>query len=146
MDDTFAFYVTVLRKDFADFSGGRLQEMGLSRGLLYFLLYIGKHPDCGPGAVSAALGADTGHTARSIEKLVQAGIVERRKHETDGRASCLRLTENGENAFKEAYTVFRKWDEEALAVLNQEERETGRRILRTLLAGRMERRGVKNDV
>ena len=48
MFDTFAYLITSLRKDFTEFCNEKLQEMGLTQGLLFFILYAGKHPQCSP--------------------------------------------------------------------------------------------------
>ena len=69
MERSFAHAVARLHRDFVDFCGASLQRLGLTRGLLYFLLYVGRHPGCSPSQLAAALQADTGHTARSLEKL-----------------------------------------------------------------------------
>lgn len=137
MKDSFSFCITALRKDFLQFSSERLQRAGLSPGLLYFLIYIGKHPGCSSGEVAAALKADTGHTARSLEKLSRGGLVCRSRSETDGRACQLKLTEKGEAAFGEAHRVFEEWDSQALDCLSEEEREESLRILQKLVRHRI---------
>ena len=38
MEQTLAFYINLLRGDFTQFCAQRLKELGLSQGLLYFLL------------------------------------------------------------------------------------------------------------
>lgn len=37
MFDTFAYLITSLRKDFTEFCNEKLQEMGLTQGLLFFI-------------------------------------------------------------------------------------------------------------
>ena len=71
MEQTLAFYINLLRGDFTQFCAQRLKELGLSQGLLYFLLYVGRHPGCSAGELASVIGADSGHTTRSVEKLVQ---------------------------------------------------------------------------
>ena len=65
MFDTFAYLITSLRKDFTEFCNEKLQEMGLTQGLLFFILYAGKHPQCSPKELTEALHMDTGYCARS---------------------------------------------------------------------------------
>ena len=37
-----SYYITMLYRSFADFTGDKLQEVGLNFGLLFFIVYIGK--------------------------------------------------------------------------------------------------------
>ena len=75
MFDTFAYLITSLRKDFTEFCNEKLQEMGLTQGLLFFILYAGKHPQCSPKELTEALHMDTGYCARSLAKLEEKGFL-----------------------------------------------------------------------
>lgn len=97
--------------------------MGVSQGLLYFLLYVGTHPGCSLGELSGALRADAGHTTRSIEKLVQGGFIERRRLAHNKRMAALTLTPSGEKVFKRAHTLFSDWDEVVLAGITPEQKD-----------------------
>ena len=123
MEASLSACVMLLKKDFAGFCGKELTAMGLAPGLLYFVIYLGKHPGCSPGQLAAQLGADTGHTARSVEKLVQAGFVQRRKNPMDQRGFQLRLTPKGEEAFDKIRGLFARWDGMAMEELGPEERK-----------------------
>ena len=122
MHHTFSNMILTLRKDFKEYCFGQLQEIGLSQGLLYFILYIGKHPGCSPGQLCARLKFDTGHGARSIEKLVQTDFIKKERDAGDKRAYCLSLTEKGDQAFQLIYELFCHWDQEALKNLNEQEK------------------------
>lgn len=124
MFQTLSIYITLLKKDFDSFCNKRLLNMGLSQGLMFFLIYIGNHPNCSPKDLSAAIKADTGHTARSVDKLVQGGFVLRLSSETDKRAFQLQLTEKGLKAFKEIKTLFTDWDEIVLNHMPQADKDT----------------------
>ena len=95
LNQTLAYAVSQLRADFVAFSSRKLEALGITQGLLYFVLYIGRHPGCTPSDLSAALHADSGHTTRSIHKLEETGFVIRKAHPTDRRASVLELTDKG---------------------------------------------------
>lgn len=136
MEDTFAYYVTALKKDFHTYCGQRLQEIGVSPGLLFFLIYIGKHPDCSPSVLAAALHADTGHTTRSIDKLIRDGFVSRTRNQQDRRAFILALTEKGHRAFQEILALFHAWDKQLLAQTSPADRETLFRIVGALVEAR----------
>lgn len=127
-----SMYVTFLKKDFDSFCNSRLQEIGLSQGLMFFVIYIGNHPNCSPKDLSAAIKADTGHTTRSVEKLVSSGFVTRKTKETDKRAFQLQLTEKGLKAFKEIKNLFKEWDEIVLKDIPKDDKETILKILSNL--------------
>ena len=74
LNQTLAYAVSQLRADFVAFSSRKLEALGITQGLLYFVLYIGRHPGCTPSDLSAALHADSGHTTRSIHKLEETGF------------------------------------------------------------------------
>ena len=126
--------VSILRKDFAAYCDKRLQELGLAPGLLYFVIYLGKHPGSSPGRLASALGADSGHTARSVEKLARSGFLVREQNPRDKRAFQLTLTPRGEEAFREIRDLFRQWDEAVMKDLSRGEREELLRLLGKLAA------------
>ena len=55
MVSSIAYYITLLRRDFAGYCSRELGKLGLSQGLLFFILYVGRHPGCTPGQLAAAL-------------------------------------------------------------------------------------------
>ena len=69
MFQTLAFYATAFHRDFAAYTTARLQKLGLSFGLLFPLIYVGKHPGCSQAQLTSALGLDWGYSQRSIPGL-----------------------------------------------------------------------------
>ena len=84
--------ILTLHKAFAAYTSQRLQELGLNFGQMYFILYVGKHPDCTPSELTKELHLDWGHSQRSLVKLVEDGFLTREKL---GRSYRLRLTSQG---------------------------------------------------
>ena len=115
MEQTLAFYINLLRGDFTQFCAQRLKELGLSQGLLYFLLYVGRHPGCSAGELASVIGADSGHTTRSVEKLVQQGFMTRTRSQQDKRAVVLELTEQGREAFPQEVAQLKGLLQKAMA-------------------------------
>lgn len=116
---TFSYACTVLYRRFTQYTSARLNQLGLSFGTLFFLIYVGKHPGCTQSELTAALHLDWGHSQRTVLKLVEGGFLLREK---DGRAYRLTLSEHGQRAFAASHQVFFDWDEQALANLTPEER------------------------
>lgn len=119
---SFAYVVTLMRKDFVEYCNEKLSKIGLSQGLLFFILYIGKHPACSPKELSEALHMDIGHTARSLNKLIQTGFIIQATNPKDRRAHILNLTEHGQDSFRISHELFFSWDDEVLCMLNEDER------------------------
>lgn len=121
MFQTFAYYSSVFYRDFVAYTAKKLQSMGLHYGLLFFVVYVGKHPGASPAEMTKALGVDWGHSQRSITKLVEDDFMTKEKQ---GRSYALNLTQKGEQAFELSHQVFAEWDAQRLAGLTQAERET----------------------
>lgn len=145
MERTLANTVIALRRDFVEFCGPELQKLGISQGLLYFIIYIGKRPQCSLGDLSAGLGMDTGHTTRSIDKLVHTGFVTRDKDTCDGRVRVLDLTPMGKDVYERSHRLFEEWDQTVLQKITAQEQETLFRILGTLMKGQGGEDCVRND-
>lgn len=122
MLSSLAYVVTLMRKDFVEYCNEQLSKIGLSQGLLFFILYIGKHPACSPKELSEALHMDIGHTARSLNKLIQTGFILQETNPKDRRAHILNLTEHGQDAFRISHELFFSWDDEVLCNLSEDER------------------------
>lgn len=112
--------ILTLHKEFAAYTTQRLQELGLSFGLIYFVLYVGKHPDCTPSELTKDLHLDWGHSQRSLNKLAEDGFLTKEKN---GRSYHLKLTQRGENAFVVCHQVFIDWDAQSLGGLTAQERQ-----------------------
>ena len=93
IQSTISFYVMEFYKQFAAYTTQQLQEFGLSFGMMYFVIYVGKHPGCTPAEMTKNLHLDWGHCQRSVIKLVEDGFMTREKQ---GRSYHLGLTPAGE--------------------------------------------------
>ncbi len=138
MERTLAFYASALRTDLTEYCKEAVCQEEITRAQLHFLLYIVKHPGCSPGQAAAAMGADAGHTTRTVDKLVQAGCVCRNRDKADRRTVVLYATEKGEALFQKTKGLFQEWDREVLAVLTEEERRTMLAALEKIVRSRLE--------
>ena len=86
--------ILTLYREFAAYTTRRLQDLGLSFGLIYFVIYVGKHPDCTPSELTKALHLDWGHSQRSLNKLAEDGLHSRSAAEknhpgsAEGKIEC----------------------------------------------------------
>ena len=110
--------ILTLNRRFSAYTSQRLQEHGLSFGLMYFVIYVGKHPDCTPSELTNALKLDWGHSQRSLNKLAEEGFLTKEK---TGRNYHLNLTAKGETTVAVCQRVFFDWDAQNLNGLTAEE-------------------------
>jgi DNA-binding MarR family transcriptional regulator len=60
------------------------------------LLYVAKHPECGPTDVARFLGVANTTISSATDRLAKRNLIERHRPETDRRAVALRLTSPGQ--------------------------------------------------
>lgn len=135
-----AFPISMLRRDFDAYCDDELKKIGLKRGHLHFVLFIGQHPGCTQKDLTSLLAIDAGHSARYIAQLSKEGFIEQRRNDSDGRSRMLYLTERGSDAFRRSREILDEWDAFATADLSPSEREEAKRLLRRMLATRAKAR------
>lgn len=135
MHSSLAFQISYLRRNFVCFGNERLEQSGLTQGLLYFVLYIGRHPGCAQKELAHALHMDAGHTARSIARLEADGFLRKQPDRHDQRRKHLQLTEKGQHIYALCHGLSAQWDETALSALNDAERTQLQTLLARVIAG-----------
>ncbi len=116
-------YVDSLHRDVSFFCGEKLRKKGISVGLMYFILYVCKHPGCTPAQLARDLELDRAYVLRTINKLVENGFFRREDHPTDGRATILYATEKGEEIFTMSRDLLHSWDMYMLEGMTESEKE-----------------------
>ena len=118
-----AIRLTSLRRNLVSCCTPHLQARGVTPGLLYCVLYVGRHPGCTAGEVARFLQADPGQTTRAMGKLAGEGFVTRETDPKDHRVTRLALTGKGEALFADSRAMLEAWGSEAMAALTEEEVE-----------------------
>lgn len=118
-----SYDVDRLHRDVSFFCGEPLRKEGLSVGLMYFILYVCKHPDCTPGQIAKDLALDRAYVLRAVNKLAEKGFLHRSEHPTDGRATVLAATARGQEIFALGRQLLHRWDEEMLSCMTEQEKE-----------------------
>ena len=75
-----------------------------------------------PGQVSDRLGVTNGNTTGIVDKLEEAGLVARRPHPEDRRATLLELTPTGREVYAEVRPVFDQRVSESLSCLTEDDK------------------------
>jgi len=78
--------------------------------------------DCNVSAVAEDLRVHRSNATRMCDRLVAAGLLERRRAEYDRRHVLLVLTAGGKELFESAMDYRRRRIEDAMALMSQEDR------------------------
>ena len=122
--ETLGGLISLLRSDLSAYLSERLAAYGLTPGLYLFLRAVGERQGATPSEIAAATRADSGHTARSLQKLEERGLLARSPNPADRRSTALRLTPAGEEALAGCRGLFAEWDQQMLSGLTEAERQT----------------------
>jgi DNA-binding MarR family transcriptional regulator len=86
-----------------------------------------------PGQISDRLGVTNGNTTGIVDKLEEAGLVQRLPHPDDRRATLLQMTEVGRNTYDEVRPVLDQRVSELLGTLSVENKTEMIALLSQLL-------------
>lgn len=121
--ESFAFYISVLRKNFTQYCLEKLSEVGVTYGQLYIIIYLGKKGQCSPMEISKSLSLDAGHLTRTLSKLMKNDLINQTKNMSDRRANIVSLTEKGMQIFEMSHNLFYQWDEMILSSMDESDRQ-----------------------
>lgn len=113
--------ILMLQRKFHRYCAPILESYHVSSGLFYFIIYIGKHPNCSMGLLSEQLHMDKGHTTRCIQRLQALGYVLQTYHQEDQRVKILSLSETGIALYQRLSSLFDEFDAQCLKMLNETE-------------------------
>lgn len=94
-----------------------LEKFALTVPRYYALTHIADEPGLLPSSLSRRMFCDKSNITRLIQGLANDGLIERRPHETDGRAQRLYLTDTGARLHGQAAAAHRRYVEARLKAL-----------------------------
>lgn len=100
----------------------RLAPLGVTPARATAIVYIGLHPGCDQTTLGRALGVNRASTVKAVDEMEALGAIERRPGR-DRRTNALHLTSAGEALRARIEEETATHDQEAFAVLTDEERE-----------------------
>lgn len=107
-----------------------LQELGLRIHQFALLNVVAAHPGRTQQSLGDSTHIDPSTMVQVLDSLSEAGLAERRPHESDRRKHTIHLTKDGEKLLVEARRAAGRVGEESFAALDEDERETLRLLLR----------------
>ena len=123
----------------------RLSPLDINRtqaGLIMALLH---HPDRMAHNLAGPVQVEPPSVTRAMQSLERRGIVARKPHPTDGRASLFSLTDAGKDLAAEIERVWHRTSEEIVAGLDAERRDALAEVLDGLSAQIETLRGEAQD-
>lgn len=115
-----------------------VKPYGLQLGwfdLLAALRRAGAPYELNPKQLMAATLLSSGGMTKRLDRLAEAGLVERRPDPGDRRGTLVRLTDHGKTTIDQALGAHVANEERILSSLNTADRRSLDSLLRTLLAG-----------
>jgi DNA-binding MarR family transcriptional regulator len=98
------------------------------------LFRIDRLGECGVTDIGDDLGVTSAAASQMLERLVQAGLVERRENPDDRRAKRIALTERGHRLLRAVMEARQRWFVDLADRLSSDEREAAAAALKTLAA------------
>lgn len=108
MDDGVTDLYNVLKEIFLLLDDGDrrlLSAYNLTVPRFYALKHLGENPGLSVSALSALMFCDKSNVTRLVQSLEAEDLVQRRRHERDGRIHCLSLTTAGETLCRDALAL-----------------------------------------
>jgi MarR family transcriptional regulator, organic hydroperoxide resistance regulator len=112
-----------------------LRHAGIRPGQEFVMGALWEEDGQRPGDIARKLGVTAAVLTKHVNNLAEAGFVEAKKHESDGRASRIFLTSRGKALRSEVSTGIDELERNLLATLDESERQVFRDMLERILAG-----------
>jgi DNA-binding MarR family transcriptional regulator len=100
-----------------------VKASGFSMPQFFLLMQVHHRAHCGISDLSEHLEITNAATSQLVDKLVQAGLLERAEDPHDRRAKQVSLTPAGEELVEKAIAERSRWVDDLATVLDAEERQ-----------------------
>lgn len=132
-NDSFAFYITILRKHFVSYCTEKLSDLGVTYSQLFVLIFISKKKRCSSKEIVEYLKIDAGQLNRLLSKLLEKELIFQRKNDTDRRFNLLTLSDKGKKIVEESHRLFYSWDTQVLSDIDDNSRMELMNLMKTLI-------------
>lgn len=111
-----------------------VKASGLSMPQFNIIMQLRYQRACGVSDISARMDISSAAASQLVEKLVQAGLLERAEDPNDRRVKQLRLTSNGRDLVEAALSARYRWVDELIENLEPAEREKMAEAMQIIIA------------
>jgi len=129
-----AFLLSQLGAHAADRFGERIAVLGIAPRHAGILRLISAGPSCNQQNLAKQLGVLPSRMVMLIDELAERGLVERQRSQKDRRHSEIVLTQGGKQLLEKLNRLALEHEDELLAALTREERETLAALCRKIVA------------
>lgn len=99
-----------------------IKASGFSMPQFFLLMHVHRRENCGISDLSEHLEITNAATSQLVDKLVQAGLLERAEDPNDRRAKQVSLTSQGKVFIEKAIAEHSRWVDELAVTLSTEEK------------------------
>jgi len=131
---TYRFHVINKLTD-RDTSRAYQEETGMPLGEARCLAAIGRFEPLSVNEVARAANLDKGHASRSVQALVQRGLVRKRASDVDGRSLVLDTTREGRRKYEDVIALIERRNQEIFGCLDAKEQAQLVAMLDRIIAG-----------
>lgn len=100
-----------------------IKARGFSMPQFFLLMHIYQHEQCGISDLRERMDTSTAAVSQLVDKLVQAGLIERAEDPNDRRAKKVALTPQGKQLIEQGIEERYRWVEQLEANLTETEKD-----------------------
>lgn len=115
--------IWIINKDFRKYSENVLKKHDITLVSLRYLIIIKKIEGINLQEIAVELNVDKAMVTRTIKKLVDLDLVEKRQDKNNSRSYSLHLTKKGYETVDDIKSIFKDWFSSVTCDFTEEERE-----------------------
>lgn len=100
-----------------------MKEYGIGYSSYNFLFYLSANPGSSQKEMCENMAVNEALAVRTMKKLEEQGLIQRKKSEENGRSYAIFLTEKGEETIPRMRKALAVWWSQVLSVLSEEEQQ-----------------------
>lgn len=127
--ETVGFNLVKMCKQYFNCLNIMLSEVGLYEGQHHTLMQLWETDGLPQVELTKRLGVEPASVSKAVERMEQAGFIQRQPDPDDARANCIFLTEKGRGLQEPVRRILVEAEERLLAHMSVEERLLLRRLL-----------------
>ena len=128
----------MIGKGYVLYINHNLAEFGINTTQLHLLFEISDHSDINQEKIAKRCNINKGAVARSIKKLEDKGLVERKIDENNRRQNKIALTAEGEEILEKSVKILHDWEDTVILEDGYIKKELLQKVLKEIAIKTME--------